>query len=152
MMAKKEWSDDELRGYTNQQIQNLFRRAKELSHDPDAEKLANQIVRLDLLKDDSGGLPFDHPIMVEIADICSLPEAVDEAVHAAEKGLPPLAGMEHRIVEALGDKYGTHYTTHHAGRCIADEMMARGWVKSTQKPMPEGTVARSATTFVKRDR
>ena len=151
-MAKRVWTDEELRTYNAQQIQTLYRRARDIKGDEAAASLAEQIIRLDLLKDEGGGLPFNHPIMVEIAEICSQPEAVDEAVKAAENGLPPLAGMEHRIVAELGDRYGTHYTTHHAGRCIADEMLARGWVKSTQKPMPEGTVARSATTFVKRDR
>jgi len=151
-MPKQVWTDDELRAYSVQQVQTLYRRARERLSDPAASELAKQIIRLDLLKEEGGGLTFDHPVMLEIAEICSQPEAVDEAVRAAKNGLPPLAGMEHRIVAALGDKYGTHYTTHHAGRCIADEMLARGWVKSTQKPMPEGMVARSATTFVKKAR
>ena len=151
-MAKSVWTDAELQAYSPQQVQTLYRRARAMASDPAAEALSAQIIRLDLLQEEGGGLPWDHPIMLEIKEICSQPEAVEEAVAAAETGLPPLAGMEHRIVAALGDKYGTHYTTHHAGRCIADEMLARGWVKSTQKPMPEGTVARSATTFVRKAR
>jgi hypothetical protein len=110
------------------------------------------IVENGLLVETGGGLPHDHPLMQEIAEICAEPEAVREAEAAAEQGLSPLAGMEHRLVAALGPDYGTYYTVHHAGYCIATEMLARGWVKGSQKPMPKGHVAKSATTFHRKGR
>ena len=145
----KEWTLEALRDLPTEKLQSLYRNARE-REEPEAKKLVELIDENDLYRETDGGLPFDHPIMLEIEDICRNPEAVREAIQAAEKGLPALAGMEYRIVEALGPSYGTHYTTHHAGRCIADEMLSKGWQKAGQKPMPEGTIARSATVFVKR--
>jgi hypothetical protein len=145
----KGWSLEALRELPPEKLQTLYRNAR-AREDADAKKLVELIDENDLYREADGGLPFDHPIMLEIEEICRDPEAVREAVNAAENGLPALAGMEYRIVEALGPNYGTHYTTHHAGRCIADEMLSKGWQKVGQKPMPEGTVARSATVFVKR--
>jgi len=146
-----EWDLPRLAALTTEKRLALYRNAKK-SNDPKAQRIIELIIENDPPLDEEGGLPFDHPVMLEIAAICAEPAAVAEAVQAAEKGLPPLAGMEHRLVAALGPKYGMHYTTHHAGRCIADEMLALGWIKLTQKPMPDGCVANTATTFAKKDR
>jgi hypothetical protein len=143
------WTIERLRELPVQQLQSLYRNAQRLD-DPNAKQLVALIDEHDLYREEDGGLPFDHPIMLEIEAICRSPEAIKGALSAAERGLPALAGMEQMLVAALGDKYGTHYTTHHAGRCIAEEMLAKGWQKSGQKPMPPGMVARSATVFVRR--
>lgn len=145
-----EWTLDRLKSLSTEKRLSLYRNAKQ-SDDPAAQRIVALIVDNELPLDEDGGLPHDHPVMLEIAEICAQPEAVAEAVQAAEQGLPPLAGMEHRLVAALGAKYGTHYTTNHAGRCIADEMLALGWIRMTQKPMPDGSIAKSATTFRKKD-
>ena len=146
----KEWTLERLKAKTPQEIRSLHSKAR-IRTDDEAKRLTALIVDNNLLVDEEGGLPWDHPIMLEIEEICGTSAAIDEAVAASEKGLPALAGMEHRIVAALGENYGTHYTTHHAGRCIADQMLSKGWQKAGQRPMPEGTVARSATVFVKRN-
>lgn len=144
----KEWTLEAIKDLPSEKVQNLYRNARGRT-EPEAKRLVALIEEHDLYRESDGGLPFDHPIMLEIEEICRGPEAVSEAIEAAENGLPALAGMEHRIVKALGDNYGIHYTTHHAGRCIADQMISKGWKKAGQKPMPEGTVARSATVFIK---
>lgn len=118
--------------------------------DAAAKALVAMIIQNDLLVDHDGGLPFDHPDMLEIEDICSDPKSISEAVEASEKGLPALAGMEHRLVAAMGDRYGPNYTTNHAGRCIKEGMLASGWIGTNQRPMPNGSVAKSATVFVRR--
>lgn len=146
-----DWNLDRLKAMTTEKRLALYRNAKD-SNDPQAKLIVALIIENDLPLDEDGGLPWDHPVMLEIEEICRLPESVSEAIQAAEKGLPPLAGMEHRIVAALGSKYGMHYTTHHAGRCIAEEMLSAGWEKSTQKPMPPGYIAKSATTFIRKGR
>jgi hypothetical protein len=136
-------------------ILKLYRNAKsryDTSQDPTSKNVMDLILGNDLLRDPGGGLPHDHPLMVEIEAICAEPDAVNEAVAAAERGLPPLAGMEYRIVEALGANYGMHYTVHHAGYCIATQMLERGWEKGPQRPMPPGHVAKSATTFHRKAR
>lgn len=145
----KEWTIEALKALPTEKLQSLYRNARG-REEAEAKKLIGLIEEHDLYREPDGGLPFDHPIMLEIQEICRDPDAVREAIEAAEQGLPALAGMEHRIVEALGQNYGTHYTTHHAGRCIADQMLSKGWRKAGQKPMPEGTVARSATVFVRK--
>lgn len=146
----KVWTVDELKALPSQKVLVLYRNARGLS-DPAALALVDMIVENGLLIEPDGGLPWDHPIMLEIEEICGLQEAVSEAVAASEQGLPALAGMEHRIVASLGNKYGTNYTTNHAGRCIANAMIARGWKQSVQRSMPNGSVAKSATIFVRKE-
>ena len=152
-MAKQSWEDDELRAYRTDQIVNLYRRARERAGDPAADALAEQIVKLDLLKDERGGLPHDHPDMLGIEEVCAEQESIEGALKAVDSGLPPLAGMEHRIVERLGDRYGPNGTTNHAGRCIALEMEAKG-LRNTHRqiPMPTGSVAQTATMFERKER
>jgi hypothetical protein len=144
-----DWTLEKLQSKTPQQIQMLYTRAR-VMEDDSARRLVSLILDNDLLAGDHGGLPWDHPDMLEIQDICDDPGAVDEAVAASEKGLPALAGMEHRLVAALAERYGPNFTTNHAGRCIKEGMLDRGWVGTVQKPMPDGSVAKSATVFVKR--
>lgn len=115
-----------------------------------ARNLVSLILDNDLLVADNGGLPFDHPDMLEIEEICAEADAINKAVAASEDGLPALAGMEHRLIAALGERYGPNFTTNHAGRCIKEGMLDRGWVGTVQKPMPMGSVAKSATVFIKR--
>ena len=140
------WTLERLRALPSEQIVTLYRNAA-ARKDEAARELASMIVENDLLIEPGGGLPHDHPLMLEIEAICGDPDAIREAEGAAEQGLPPLAGMEHRLVAALGADYGTYYTVHHAGLCIATQMLNRGWVKGAQRPMPKGHVAKSATTF-----
>lgn len=147
----KEWTIDDLRGKSAREIQNLYRNARDRDDDA-AKKIQSMIVDNGLLVEENGGLPFDHPDMIEIEEICAEPAAIAEAVQAAEAGLPPLAGMEYRIVAAMGGRYGGHYTTNHAGRRIADAMLDRGWTQAGQKPMPPGSVAKSATVFARKGR
>jgi len=146
-----EWTPEKLRTKSPKEIQTLYTRARSLDVDV-ARKLVTMILDNDLLVDAGGGLPFDHPDMLEIEAICAEPDAVAEAVAASGGGLPALAGMEYRLVRALGDRYGPNFTTNHAGRCIKEGMLDRGWNGTVQKPMPAGSVARSATVFVKKER
>jgi hypothetical protein len=146
-----EWTLDKLRAKSPKDIQTLYSRARTLDDDV-ARKLVGMILDNDLLVDPNGGLPFDHPDMLEIEAICGEPAAIDEAVAASEAGLPALAGMEYRIVRALGGRYGPNHTTNHAGRCIRDGMVDRGWKITVQKPMPAGSIAKSATVYVKKER
>jgi hypothetical protein len=146
------WTIEKLQAKSPQEIQSLYRNAKNPKNadNENARALVDLILEHDLLRDEQGGLPFDHPIMLEIEEICAAPEAIQEALEAAEQGQPPLAGMEHRIVTALGDQYGGNYTTHHAGRCIGAAMLDRGWTQAGMKPMPKGCVAKTATVYVRK--
>ena len=147
-----EWTLEKLKAKSSAEIEILYRRASNLS-DEQALKLTALILENDLLKDTSGGLPFDHPHMLRIEEICGEPESIEGALSAVDAGLPPLAGMEHRIVAKMGDHYGPSGTTNHAGRCIAAEMEAKG-LRNThrQMPMPTGSVAKSATIFERKVR
>jgi hypothetical protein len=142
---------DGLRKCKPEQIRSMYTRACQRD-DVAARELAALILESGLLADEKGGLPYDHPIMIEIAEICSDPAAIDEAVSASEQGLPALAGPEYRIAAALGSQYGPNYTTNYAGVCVRDGMVGRGWSSTVQKPMPESSVAKTATVFVRKDR
>jgi hypothetical protein len=142
------WDLERIKAKSPREIQSLFRNAK-VREDDESKLVVALILENGLLVEESGGLPFDHPTMLEIQEICALPEAIAEGLAAAEKGLPPLAGMEYRLVAALGSEYGGNYTTHHAGRCIGSAMLDRGWKQNGMKPMPKGSVAKSATVYKK---
>jgi hypothetical protein len=143
------WDLERLAAKSHKEIQSLYRNAK-LREDDESKRVATLILSNGLLVEESGGLPFDHPTMLEIEEICALPEAIAEGLAAAEQGLPPLGGMEYRLVAALGTEYGGNYTTHHAGRCIGSAMLDRGWKQNGMKPMPKGSVAKSATVYLKK--
>ena len=143
------WDLEKIKKKSPKEIQALYRNAKS-KESVEAQNIVSLIIENDLFTEESGGLPFDHPVMLEIEEICALPEAVSEALEAANKGIPPLAGMEYRLVAALGDDYGGHYTTHHAGRCIGAAMLDLGWKQAGMKPMPKDSVARTATVYVKK--
>ena len=143
------WSLEKLKSKSANEILSLYRNASK-RQDGESKFVVKLILENGLLADETGGLPFDHPIMLEIESICALPDAISEALKAAEVGLPPLSGMEYRLVKALGDEYGGHYTTHHAGRCIGSAMLDRGWMQASMKPMPKGSVAKTATVYKKK--
>ena len=143
------WTVERLKAKSAPAIQSLYRRAKGQDTN-EAKALVAMIIENGLLVDEKGGLPFDHPIMLEIEAICQEDSAINEGLAAAEAGLPPLAGMEYRLVKALGENYGGHYTTHHAGRCIGTAMLDRGWKQAGMKPMPKGSVAKTATVYVRK--
>jgi len=146
----KQWSLEDLQKLPAAKVQIMYRNVRD-NIDPEAKRIAALILDNDLLLDERGGLPFDHPTMLKIEEICSEPDAIAEAIEAADQGFPPLAGMEHRIVAALGTRYGKHYTTNHAGLCIARAFPENIWLKMAQKPMPDGSVAKTATVFVRRN-
>ena len=147
-----EWTLEKLKTKSPSEIQSLYRRANNLNDDA-ARKLVELILDNDLLKDAAGGLPYDHPHMLEIEEICGEPESIEGALRAVDAGLPPLAGMERRIVARMGDRYGPSGTTNHAGRCIAVEMEAKGLLNThRQMSMPAGSVAQSATIFERKAR
>ena len=143
------WTLEKLESKSANEILSLYRNASKRL-DVESKLVVKLILENGLLVDETGGLPFDHPIMLEIESICAMPDAISEALKAAEAGLPPLSGMEHRLVNALGDDYGGHYTTHHAGRCIGSAMLDRGWTQAGMKQMPQGSVAKTATVHRKK--
>ena len=147
-----EWTFEKLKTKSPPEIQSLYRRANNLDDDA-ARKLVALILDNDLLKEAAGGLPHDHPHMLEIEEICGERESIDGALQAVDAGLPPLAGMEQRIVARMGDRYGPSGTTNHAGRCIAFEMEAKGLLNThRQMSMPAGSIAQSATIFERKAR
>ena len=121
------------------------------SQKAEAQFIVDTVREHGLLKEAEGGLKWDNPIMEDIADLCLSAEALGLAVAVCEQGQPALSGMEHLLVAALGENYGGQYTTHHAGRKLAEGLEGKGWISSgKQKPMPDGSVAKTATVFVRR--
>ena len=72
---------------------------------------------------------------------------------AVVRGEPPLAAIEHLIREALGNEYRSdRKDTVHAGDLVAKRLYALNYEKviGGEKPMPSGSVAKTAATFWKR--
>ncbi|MCY0149472.1 hypothetical protein OEG84_17600 [Hoeflea sp. G2-23] len=70
---------------------------------------------------------------------------------AMEQGEPPLGRIERLIVKKLGDKYSNENgATVAAGYLVAKRFYALDCEKGPTKPMPEGSVARTAATYRKK--
>ena len=120
------------------------------SNDPKADALRNLFKHPSVVAFLSeGGLPLDHPIMAELYETCTSPAARAAALSASEAGLPALAGVEPIILNA-GIFYDTDFLRQSAGGFLAEVMADAGWLKAGVKPMPEGSVAKSAATYKRR--
>lgn len=58
-----------------------------------------------------------------------------------------MAGVDPMLSAALGSQYGGHDTTSWAGTLVAEVMAEAGYIQTRKKPMPEGSVAKTAAFF-----
>lgn len=70
------------------------------------------------------------------------------AINAAFHGQPALAGVEPMIVAELGDNYLSDQGTLNAGYIVAEMMKTMGYEPAGRKRMPNGSVAKTAITWM----
>src|SRR5262245_26579394 len=96
----------------------------------------------------SGGITFSDPVHIRMEEIIWSPEGKKLLVQATEAGLPALAGVEPLIVADLGDRYHPHdLGTVDAGSIVGEVMRHLGYELVDRKPMPEGSVAKTAAVW-----
>jgi len=96
-------------------------------------------------------LSHGDPEVRAIELIVNAPANEAAMLGAAVEGLPPLAVIEPLIVRKLKDLYrAENGGTIVAGYLVAKRLYALDFEKGPARPMPEGSVARTAATFRKK--
>lgn len=146
-------------GWTKERIEALPPAKREALFDnarskgtPEAQQIIDLMLEHDLLVRAGGGLPRDHPVIQEMEEIIRSDEGRKAGKQASDQGLPAMAGVDHMLMKALGSQYGSHDTTSWAGTFMAEVIAEAGYVQTSRKPMPAGSVAKTAAFFEPRKR
>ena len=122
-----------------------------MKHESDeAKTIVRLIADNRLLASKAGGLPHEDPVILAIESIIQSPEGRAAAKAASDAGLPAMAGVDPLLRAGVGDDYGTFDTTSWAGTFVAAEMESMGYRQTCKKPMPTGSVAKTAAFFERR--
>ena len=117
----------------------------------DAVAIVEMIVGSGLPYRKSKEIAHGDPEMRAIEIVVNASENLSSLLDAAARGEPPLAAIEHLIVERLGPDYrGDNGGTVAAGYLVAKRLYALGYEKQPSKSMPFGSVAKTAATFRKK--
>lgn len=96
----------------------------------------------------SGGLKTSDPVYLRMVDIIWSSESKKRLLEATANGLPALAGVEHLIVEDLGDRYQPHdQGTASAGSIVGEVMRHLGYELDGRGDMPVNSVAKTAAMW-----
>ena len=144
-----EWTREKIEELSLERREVLFDNAR-AKGTPEAQRIIDLMVEHDLLVRSGGGLPREHPTILEIEEIIRSDEGRKAGKQASDDGLPAMAGVDYMLSAALGSKYGINDTTSWAGTLMAEVMAEAGYVQTRKKPMPEGCVAKTAAFFEKR--
>jgi hypothetical protein len=147
-MKTPAYSDETLRAMPVSQRHQLYKNALKLDTD-EAHQLIERLKKMGLPFSDNSALSLDDPISLKMYEIIHSNAGTSAMKAAAEKGIPPMAGVDPLLAEALGVDYGPHnMATQTAGYFVAQRMRTLGY-KHAGKSMtlPSGCVARSAIVF-----
>jgi hypothetical protein len=144
-----DWTKEKIEAMSLDRREVLFDNAR-AKGTPEAQRIIDLMVEHDLLVRSGGGLPREHPTILEIEEIIRSDEGRMAGKQASDDGLPAMAGVDHMLAAALGGKYGPNDTTSWAGTLMAEVMAEAGYVQTRKKPMPKGCVAKTAAFFKKR--
>lgn len=140
------WTKEKIEDLPPEKREALFNNARAKGTE-EAQMIIDLMVEHDLLITSGGGLPREHPTIQEMEEIIRSDIGRKAGKEASDQGLPAVAGVDHMLKEALGDRYGKHGTTTWAGFLMAEVMNEAGYVETRKKPMPEGSVAKTAAFF-----
>lgn len=142
------WTRDRLAQLPPLDRNEVWRKAKALKTE-DGDKLAKAIEEIGLWRD-RGGLTADHPTVVEMREVIASPEGRRGMETAVGRGEPGLAGVEPLISASLGSEHEHPDATSWAGTLVALELESMGYVRTSAKPMPAGSIAKTAMCFALR--
>ncbi|MFC4254152.1 hypothetical protein GRI97_01865 [Altererythrobacter xixiisoli] len=140
------WTKEKIEALSPEKRETLFHNAR-TSGTPAGQAIIDLMLEHDLLVRTGGGLPRDHPIIQEIEQIIRSDKGKQAAIKASTEGHPAMAGVDPMLSAALGSQYGGHDTTSWAGTLVAEVMAEAGYIQTRKKPMPEGSVAKTAAFF-----
>ena len=147
-MAKK-WTPEELRAMTVRERADLYKNACRLAQTPEGAALKKDIEDAGLPFSEEAALKGDDPIILRMHEVIYSKDGREAALAATKAGLPAMAGVDPLLAEALGSDYGPHNQgTNNAGEIVGSLMRSLGYKKSSQKPLPEHCVAKTAVLWV----
>jgi len=144
-----EWTKEKIEALPAAKRGSLFDNAR-AKGTPEAQQIIDIMVEHDLLVRAGGGLPRDHPTIQTIEEIIRSDEGRAGGKEASDQGKPAMAGVDHMLSTALGSRYGDHDTTSWAGTLMAEVMAEAGYIQTKKKPMPAGSIAKTAAFFERR--
>lgn len=124
---------------------NIYEQARKINS-PEADNVIELLFQHKLIDSAGGGLPRHHMIIQSVERVCRSPDAICEAVKAAQSGEAPMAGVDPMLVREIRE-YGHFDTTSWAGSFVAEEIEALDWIRSGRKALPAKCVARTAAFF-----
>ncbi|QKD00065.1 hypothetical protein [Mesorhizobium loti] len=142
---------DMIANMTTEQRQTLYRNCMDRIDDQEAVRIVELIVTSGYAFRKPKEISHGDPEMRAIEIIVNAKDHESMMLDAAAKGVPPLTVIEPLIVDKLGESYrGDNGGTIAAGYLIAKRLYALGYEKRPSKSMPEGSVAKTAATFRKK--
>ncbi|MBC7312428.1 MAG: hypothetical protein H5U11_08020 [Rhizobium sp.] len=141
---------EQIASWTIEKRQTLYRNCMERIENPEAVRLVELIVSSGLPYRKSKEIAHGDPEMTAIEIIVNSPAHEVLILDAVANDLPPLQAIEPLIVARLGADYrGDNGGTIAAGYLIAKRLYALGYTKGPARKMPEGSVAKTASTYHK---
>lgn len=146
----KQITAEQIASYTVNERHALYRNCLERIENPEAVRLVELIVQSGLEYRKTKEIAHGDPEMRAIEIIANMTANEPLMLDAIARGIPPLQLLEPQIVAKLGADYnGKNGGTIAAGYLIAKRLYALGYEKAQSKPMPPGSVAKTAATFKK---
>lgn len=145
------WTKEKLRDLSPKERNRLFEsvKATRIGTEEERQALAEAIIDSGPL-DGRTAMTSDNPFLITMHEVINSPNGRAACLAATEQGLPALAGVEPQIVDALGEAYATTYmATVEAGGMVGSLMRELGYERVVQKPMPAGSVAKTAAVWRK---
>jgi hypothetical protein len=144
------WSFETLQAKSAEERFTVWENARRIGS-PEALELARFIEASGLEYAPTGGISMTDPRVLEMDEIITSQEGRVACLSAVEQGSPALAGVEPLIRERMGSRYGGFsQMTNTAGTLVGLLMYSLGYEKGPSRPMPAGSVAKTAATWVKR--
>lgn len=146
----KQWTLGKIRAMSTHDRATLYKRAGERAHTPEGAALKQLIEEAGLPYSDIKALTNDDPVTIAMWQVINSDEGKRLAVEATEQGLPALAHIDPLLQAKLGVDYGSHnMATNRAGILVGDLMISLGYRLIGTKPMPTGSVAKTAAVWSK---
>jgi hypothetical protein len=98
-----DWTKEKIEAMSLDRREVLFDNAR-AKGTPEAQRIIDLMVEHDLLVRSGGGLPREHPTILEIEEIIRSDEGRMAGKQASDDGLPAMAGVDHMLAAALGGK------------------------------------------------
>tara|TARA_R110002073_G_scaffold31592_1_gene96759 strand:+ start:737 stop:1210 length:474 start_codon:yes stop_codon:yes gene_type:complete len=141
---------EKLEQMTVKERENLWINARSKDTE-EANFLVTVIESLGLPYSEDGGMKLNSPIAIKMRELIDSREGRRRCIEATKNDMPALAGLDKELNELLGVDYrGGNAATQTAGYFVGEVMRSLGYTIKDRRPMPPGSVAKTAAFWVPR--